>query len=275
MNITPASSAVLRNPSDIPGLVSFWDFQEAAGQDRVARAGKPYRLREVSGPVERVEDGVFGPYAARFTRESEGSLAVPRAECPDLDRHGPDAQVSIVAWIKREPTPPDEQWRCQAVAGMWNEHGLRQYCLFLNLRIHESAEQVGSHISRVGGATPGFKYCMDAAIGASPVPFGVWQCVAITYDGTDARAYLNGRLDERGDRNPYRYEGGIFDGGPGGADFTVGAVARPQWVDEQFVAHGSVVSNRFLGLLGGLAVYDRALSDTELAAVFLASLPFS
>jgi hypothetical protein len=253
-----------RSAVDIPGLICFWDFQEKAGHERVARAGKPYRLREVGGAVERVEDGVFGPFAARFTRQSPGSLVVPRADCPSLDLHGSAAQVSLIAWIKRAPTPPGEEGRCQAVAGMWNEHGKRQYCLFLNLRIHDSREQVGAHISSVGGATPGFKYCMDAAIGATVVPPDVWQCVAITYDGVFARAYLNGGLDRRGDRNPYRYSGGIFDGGPAGADFTVGAVLRPEHVDEQFNAHGSVLANRFYGLLGGLAVYRRALSDAEI-----------
>ena len=59
-----------------------------------------------------------------------------------------------------------------------------------------------------------------------------------------------GRLDERPGRNPYPYPGGIFDGGPAGADFTVGAVHR-----------GVEMGNFFAGLLGGLAVYQRALSD--------------
>jgi hypothetical protein len=201
-------------PVEVRGLISFWDFQEEPGQARVARLGDPYRLQEVGGPVERADGGIFGPYAAKFTRESAGSLVIPRAQCPSLNLHGPNARVTLIAWIKRAPTPPREAGLCQAVAGMWNEHAKRQYCLFLNLRIHESAEQVGAHISSVGGATPGFKYCMDAAIGATPVPPDTWQCVAITYDGAFARAYLNGRLDRRGDRNPYRYEGGIFDGGP-------------------------------------------------------------
>jgi hypothetical protein len=220
-----------------------------------------------------VTDGIFGLYAARFSHESAGSLVIPRAACPALNLHGPKAQVTLIAWIKRAPTLPEEKGLCQAVAGMWNEHSKRQYCLFLNLRIHESAEQVGAHVSSVGGATPGFKYCMDAAIGATPVPANVWQCVAITYDGKYARAYLNGRLDARGERNPYRYEGGIFDGGADGADFTVGAVLRPERVDAQFIAHGSTLANRFYGLLGGLAVYHRALSAAEIRTIHEQTLP--
>ncbi|MBC8009394.1 MAG: LamG domain-containing protein, partial [Burkholderiales bacterium] len=209
--------------------------------------------------------GVFGPGSARF---SDGPwLCAPRADCPALNLHGPAAQMTVVAWIKRDPTPPDLAWSCQAVAGMWNEHGRRQYCLFLNLRIWESAEQVGAHISRTGGPTPGYKYCMDAALGATPVPFSTWQCVAVTYDGAQARAYLGGVLDAREGRNPFAYPGGLHDGGPHGADFTVGAVSRPETVTEDFREIGHVVANRYRGLLGGLAVYNRALAAPELLAL--------
>lgn len=250
------------HPIDVSGLLCFWDFQEEAGQERVAQGAYAYRLRPWAAPVERVGDGVFGSYSARI--RPGHAFVLPRAQCPALDIHGPHAQVTLVAWIKREKADNDQ---CQAIAGMWNEHGLRQYCLFLNLRIHDSHQQVGAHVSAIGSATPGFRYCMDAAIGQTPVPMGVWQCVALVYDGAWARAYLNGRLDERGARNPYLYEGGIFDAGTGGADFTVGAVPRPERVDENRVPHGSVIANNYHGLLGGLAVFDRALSPDELAAL--------
>jgi len=157
------------------------------------------------------------------------------------------------------------------------DNGKRQYCLFLNLGIWNSAEQVCAHVSSIGGATPGYRYCMDAAIGKTPVPFDQWECVGTTFDGTFARAHLNGKPDERGDRNPYRYEGGLFDGGPDGADFTVGAVARPERVDENRVPHGHAIANNFAGLLGGLAVFGRALTEDELAglAAWTTPLPAS
>lgn len=246
------------------GLVCFWDFQEPEGHPRQAKGAQASVLREPAGVVATANEGVFGP---RSVVLGDGPyFSIPRGELGRLNIHGPQAQVSVVAWLKRRPNP-DSHNGCQAVAGIWNEHAKRQYCLFLNLRIWNSAEQVGAHISGIGGATPGYKYCMDAAIGATPVPFHQWVCCAISYDGRHARAYLNGRLDARGDRNPYAYDLGIFDGGPGGADFTVGAVTRPEKVDDQFRDVGSVVANRYLGLLGGLAVFDRALSDDEMAAL--------
>ncbi len=244
-------------------LICFWDFQELAGSPRIGRGPERMVLREGGGQVPTVRQGVFGPKSARFG--GGHYLYIPRAELKRLDIHGHEAQLSVVAWLKRRRG--GEGWACQAVAGIWNEHARRQYAMFLNLQIHDSAEQVGAHISGIGGATPGYKYCMDAAIGATPVPFDLWQCCAITYDGHHARAYLNGRLDERGDRNPYAYPHGIFDGGVDGGDFTVGAVTRPQTVSDDLRDVGSIIANRFHGLLGGLAIFDRALKPAEIDAL--------
>ena len=246
------------DPVSLAGLLCFWNFQEPAGQPRVAQGPYDYALQEHHGPLERVEDEVFGDGAVRL---QEGQyLSIPREDCPALDIHGPDAQVSLVIWLRRTV---GQNKGCEAVAGMWNEYQRRQYCLFLNLGIWKSSQQVGAHVSSIGGATPGYKYCMDAAIGATPVPFEAWQCVAMSYDGTDAKAWLNGRLDQRGDRNPYRYEGGLYDPGEDGADFTVGAVARPHNVDQQQA--GVVdIGNQYRGDLAGLAVFNRALTDDEM-----------
>jgi hypothetical protein len=211
--------------------------------------------------VERADEGIFGPYSARFGTGSY--LTIPRSLSPALNISGPDAQVSIVAWVKRAEGYPG----CQAVAGIWNEHGKRQYCLFLNLHIWDSAEQVCAHVSNVGGPTPGYRYCMDAAIGATPVSFGEWHCIAMTYGGQYAKAYLDGKLDTRGDRNPFYFPGGLFGGGETGGDFTVGAVFRPDQVLEDLTEVGSRAGNPFIGLLGGLAVYNRELTGEEIAVL--------
>jgi hypothetical protein len=245
-------------PLKIDGLISFWDFQEAPGQDRIAQGEYSYALQERRGEVPRVQDGVFGKYSALF--DGTRYFEIPRAACPALNLHGPDAQVSVVTWLKRRAAKPHG---CEAVAGMWNEYGARQYCLFLNLGIDYGRDQVGGHISNLGGPTPGDPFCLDAGIGSTPVPLDVWQCCAFTYDGQYIRAYLNGKFDPRGARNPYHYPSGIFDGGKDGSNFTVGAVARPEdvnapWPDVPFIG------NWFYGLLGGLAVYNRALSDEDI-----------
>ncbi|WP_127584930.1 LamG domain-containing protein [Paenibacillus koleovorans] len=254
---TAAGQARAQAVLDRPGLISFWDFQEGAGEERVAQGPHPYRLREMAGLVERAEEGVFGPYAADITFGKW--LCIPRAACPALDLHGPDAQVTVAAWVRRGESAYQG---CEAIAGLWDEsRSMRQYCLFLNLRIWNSAEQVCGHVSSVGGPTPGHLWCMDAAIGQTPVSRDAWHFVAFTYDGKEARAYLDGRLDERETYNPYRYEGGLFDGGEAGADFTVGAVDR-----------SGEPGNFYTGLLGGLAVFGRALSAEELRDLAAATL---
>jgi hypothetical protein len=231
-------------PNDIPHLLTFWDFQEPAGQLRIAQGRYPYALHEMAGPVERVEGGLFGPWAAELKYQQW--FCVPRKEAPGLSV----PQVSVVAWVKRGRKPETE---CEAVAGIWNEtNKLRQYCLFLDLRIHDSADQVCGHVSATGGPTEGHRWCMDSAIGTTTVPWNEdqWRCIGFTYDGVYARAYLDGRLDLREKFNPYYYPGGLFDGGENGADFTVAAVHR-----------GERMGNWFTGQMAGLAVFDAALDE--------------
>jgi len=93
--------------------------------------------------------------------------------------------------------------------------------------------------------------------------------VAFTYDGQHIRSYLNGEFGNREpelidhtkgfpgysegithSKNPYFYPDGM---GNNGSDFTVGAV---------LLARG--MGNYFRGQIGGLAVFDRALSGEEI-----------
>ena len=237
------------NPEKINNLVSFWNFQEKEGDKRISQSDYKYELREGNSPIERIGDGIFGDYSAKI---EEGQwFYIPRAECPALNISGKNAQVTVVAWIKRGVKKFSQ---CEAIAGIWNEtEKKRQYCLFLDLRIWESSQQVGGHISGVGGATDNYKYCMDAAIGKNAVPYDEWQCVAFSYDGKKISAFLNGELDERPTQNPYAYDLGIFEGKENGADFTVGAVDR-----------SGEIGNFFVGQIGGLAVYNRALTSDEI-----------
>jgi hypothetical protein len=241
-------------------LITFWDFQEPPGEPRIGRGPQRSILLEAGGQVPVMPQGLFGPVSAHFG--AGAYLYIPRRELGRLNIHGPEAQVTLVAWLERHASGAERA--CEAVAGLWNEHARRQYAMFLNLRIHDSAQQLGAHISGIGGATPGYKYCMEAAIGATPIGYETWHCLAITYDGVEARAYVDGRLDERPVRNPYRYEHGIYSAGDDGADFTIGAVTRPETVTEDFRDIGSIVSNRFHGQLAGLAVFHRALSPREI-----------
>lgn len=243
-------------------LIAFWNFQEPAGQPRMARIGgsadAELALREHPGVgrIERVSGGIFGPWCARM--RSGQWLIVPRIELGPLDIHGNGAQVSVVAWVRRRGIEP---W--QAIAGAWDEtRSKRQYCLFLNAlsgthagdgKRYPMSDRIHGHVSGVGGPTPGHPFCNSYSSGASAVPVGEWACIAMTYDGEYSRVYRDGRLDALADFNPFPYGEGVFDGGADGADFTVGAVHR-----------GGEWGNFFDGDIAGLAVFDRAVSESEL-----------
>ena len=43
-----------KHPTDLPDLVSFWDFQEPAGKGFTAQGAHAITLEEMKGPIERV-----------------------------------------------------------------------------------------------------------------------------------------------------------------------------------------------------------------------------
>lgn len=258
----PASGHVLA----VPGLLTFWDFQEPAGTPRRGKGAHAADLLESRGEIMRAEGGIFGPWSARI--DSGKFFSVPRGKLGPLDIHGKAAQVTLAAWVKRES---NRYW--QSIAGVWDEtHKKRQYMLFLNARSRtdhrimqrvECRDLVHGHISSVGGPTPGEEFCITYASSHTPVSFDQWHLLVLSYDGRKIRVHLDGRLDAETGFNPFPYEEGIFDGGGDGAPFTVGA---------NHVA-GIENNNPFTGWIGGVAVWDRALADEEIAALAAATLP--
>ncbi|WP_417744385.1 LamG-like jellyroll fold domain-containing protein [Rosistilla oblonga] len=255
----PAAKGSATEVTKREGLVAFWDFQEPAGQPRISRGGEPLALQEMEGPIARVDGGVFGPHAARI--RSGQWFMIPRPQIGGLDIHGPEAQVTVVAWIRRDGK---QHW--QAIAGAWDEtRRKRQYCLFLNaprgtkadeMKRYPLKNRIHGHVSGVGGPTPGERYCITYSSGATEIPLKQWHCLAMTYDGQQSCVYVDGRLDARSQYNPFPYTKGLFDGGSDGAAFTVGAVHRSEeW------------GNFFDGEIGGLAVFRRALSESELLSL--------
>ncbi len=239
-------------PRDLPGLVSFWNF-ETSGTEFTARQGEPYCLCSQSGPLEVVEDA--SAYGGRALVLQEGQwLSIPRAACPKLDIHGRDGHLTVLAWLSRGKTGFRQ---CEFIAGQWNEtNGGRQYGLFLNIGVWGLEDRIFGHLSNTGGPTPGYKYCMDGPTGGTEIPYGQWIVAGMSYDGQSGYAWLDGSLDTCEGINPYPIAGGLFDGGPHGSDFTVGAVNR-----------SGEVGNFFAGRIAALAVYNRALTPAEIFAI--------
>ena len=216
--------------------------------------------------------GIFGPYAARFNGSGQMLLA-PRAESPALSAAiaGPHATLSLFVWAKKRGGGGRRAASMEFVAGVWSETlAKRQYAMFLDLDKGALSQLIDDEVSAVGGPTPGHRWCVTRAIGTRPVAAEVWNCLALTYDGAQIRAYNNGTLERRGNgtggddfySNPFNYTKGVFRVPPGeeGMPFTVGGKIS----DEDAFFEGDI---------GGVALYNRALGDDEVRAVCHATLP--
>ncbi len=257
----------------VKGLVALWDFKEPEGQPRKAYGQGEFPLSEQKGTLPRISEGPLSGYSTFFGNEAY--LSLPNAETGKLNIHGKNQGVTVVAWVK---------WTGKQtgfVGGMWNEYqegGKRQYGLFVSLPYYNGRDQVCGHISYTGKPTPPFPYSIDYSASEQPVTPNEWCCVAFTYNGVHIHSYLNGVFKSRQpeliahtkgfegypdgltqSKNPYRFSDGI---GNNGSDFTVGAVLLK-----------SGMGNYFRGQIGGLAVFDRALSDAELKKISTPVLP--
>lgn len=278
-----------------PGLVGFWTFGEEAGQQRFSTGtAQKHPLKEVGGPIARTEGGPYSGYAADLNGKQY--FSIPYAETGDLNIAGPDAQVSMFAVVRIVNLK-----QSRTIAGMWSEgkganddSGTRQYSLLMNMPTYGGPRQLVPHISSEGGVTrrangTAFPWCADYAATTQEVPEEEWCTLAFTYDSKYIRAYINGTFetrpldpvkDKRNDpyftqegpdgkdrgMNPYYHGRGIFKYDPAkhanvksmiGADFTVGS---------RYV-QGSTIGEATIGKFGGLAVFDRALSDAEIKAL--------
>jgi rhamnogalacturonyl hydrolase YesR len=245
-------------------LVALWDFKEPEGQAKKALGQGEFALSEQNGSLPRISEGPLSGYSILFGNKAYLSLS--NAAVGRLNIHGNKQGVTVLAWVK---------WTGEQtgfVGGMWNEYqdgGKRQYGLFVSLPHYNGKNQVCGHVSQTGKPTPPFPYSCDYAASKQEVPVNKWVCIAFTYDGKYIKSYLNGIFERRDpelinntkgfegypdglvqSKNPYYFPYGM---GNNGSDFTVGSVLLK-----------SGMGNFFKGQIGGLAVYDRALSAKEL-----------
>ncbi len=245
------------------GLVALWDFKEKEGHPRKAYGKRGFPLKEHHGTIERVHEGPLSGYSALFGNQA--FLSLPNKKTAELNISGKNQGITVLAWVK---------WKGNTgfIGGMWNEYldgGKRQYGLFVSLPYYNGANQVCGHISYTGKPTPPFPYSIDYSASEQTMEPNKWQYIAMTYDGKWIKSYLNGEFEPRNaelidhtkgfegypdgltqSKNPYYFPDGM---GDNGSDFTVGAVLLK-----------SGMGNFFVGQIGGLAVFDRCLSSSEI-----------
>lgn len=208
---------------EISGFVAFWDFKEEQGKDKTSN--NKYPLVDVTGTVERVNEGPLSGYSARFDGGSYLQL-----ENKDLgELNVTSSGVTVIAWIK---------WTGKQnsfIGGAWNEYedgGKRQYGLFVSLPHYNGNNQVCGHISKTGKATPPFPFSIDYSASKQEVPSNEWCNIGFTYDGEFIKSYFNGEFEAREEelinhtigfegypdglvqsKNPYKFPDGIGDNG--------------------------------------------------------------
>lgn len=262
---TQCSLSPVERIKSYKGLVALWDFAEKGGSVFSTGGEESFELKEYPGKIPRVGEGPLSGWSVYLDGSSYLSLPYERTNSLNVKTNA----VTVIAWVK---------WtgdQTGFVAGMWNEYddgGKRQYGLFISLPCYNGGDQVCGHISKTGGPTPPFPYSMDYSASKQTVPINEWCCVAFSYDGEYIRSYLNGVFEAREPelidnttgfegypngvtqiKNPYKYPDGI---GDNGSDFTIGAVSLH-----------SGMGNFFKGQIGGVAVFDRALSDEEIRCI--------
>lgn len=259
----PLSSKIVAHKA----LVAFWDFGQQTENTWIAKGKEPFKLVAPGEPVKQVEEGPVSGFSIDLDGETD-YLSIAHETSGSLDIRS--NEVTVVAWVKWEGSGNG------FVAGKWNEYddgGKRQYGLFVSLPHYDGRDQVCGHISKMGGATDPFPYSIDYSASKQTVPKNRWVCVAFTYDGTYIKSYFNGVFEPREPqlisntagflkdkpdglihaKNPYYYPYGM---GNNGSDFTVGAVQLRRGM-----------GNFFKGKIGGIAVFDKALTDDEMRII--------
>lgn len=262
--VSQNDSKLLKDLKGTSDLVALWDFKEAQGEDRKAYGIDDFPLKEAGQVTPRINEGPLSGYSASFG--DNNYLILPNSNAGSLNIFGYEREITVMAWVKWQGD------QTGFIGGMWNEYkagGQRQYGLFVSLPYYNGANQVCGHISKTGKPTPPFPYSIDYSASAQIVAKEKWQFIAFTYDGHYIKSYLNGRFMAREpepikntigfdlypkglthSKNPYYFPDGM---GDNGSDFTVGAVLLK-----------TGMGNFYKGLIGGLAVFDRALSDMEI-----------
>ena len=271
-----------------PKATVYWDFSDSSAPFKDKISGYQLVQHNATHPVELV------PAAAPFATAAAFGFATAHEPYPGADGNrlwagretvpklaaieGPSAQVSVVVWVQVGPGERPQHGMSGGgfVGGVWEEsESWRQWAIFMDHTGSCKAKNgLVAHISPEGAPSPGQKYCESRACGETALQPHAWHCLGNVYDGHAVRAYVNGTLDTNSSidpNNPFSLpdpprfpNGGIFKPpAGGGANFSIGA----NFVHPGGGKGAAILSNKFVGLLGGFAVWDRALTRPEVAEV--------
>jgi RNA polymerase sigma factor (sigma-70 family) len=217
-----------RAPIPTAGLVAHWTLDERAGS-RTARDVSGHGRDCALHAQDLARAWVDGPLG--------GALDLERGwlECPVPSvRAGVPLAMSVAAWIKPAPLPPHPV----ALFSRQLPAGDAKHLFWFGF--------AGTNLRVWSGAWTGWATRdLDAR--------DRWTHVAFTHDGPDTRLYIDGQRVRRIPGGIPRGEGLVT------STLTIGAA--------RFAPDPTRVRNRFPGLIDDVVVYDRALTDAEVATL--------
>jgi hypothetical protein len=198
-----------------------------------------------------------GPVGQAFNFDAPGSFVkIPKS--PALD---PGSQVTVEFWMLADPANAMQNYQGLVTSDFYGVEISNGYGgkMGVNFFISTTASQPGASFGfddrRLSGfrsritSVANFTHISDANGGGAPVTAGGWHHVAATYDGEQLRLFIDGQ--------------------PWGNPVLRPGVIAPM-LPESFLAIGSedgrttcpdcVARRYFKGLIGDVAIYNRALS---------------
>lgn len=266
-------------------LVAFFPMNKVTDDSLVSTEGvAPFRAELIQGSakVDGSNPGPFGPSTVfdGSTAYAVGGANPAATAIGDLDVTKTTGRFTVVAWVKDEGGPSQMEFR----AGSHVEGGpltARQYGLYFNAFGYGASRRVSPHMSTQDGGTPGYPWNVDLGASARQVDTGSWHMEVASYDGEKLVAYIDGVPDSYPDysepepdpgyskqrlhisKNPYFNDGGI-NSSPTKKIFTIGAALIGE------TPYTPV--NHTKGWIGGVAVFNEALSAEEIKHIRLATL---
>jgi hypothetical protein len=216
-------------------IVSWWYLDESSGTRYDGSGTNNNDLTDnntvtsYSTTNQSVKEGAA---AASFARANSETLSITDASQTGLDITG---NITMVAWMRTTSLSIDE-----GIFGKTDGVSNRSYYLY----IESSGPMLKAKVSATGGAAA-------QPYGATTLSANTWYHVALVYNGTDIRLYLNGSLDENGANNPLSYSSGIYNGT---GSFAIGSRGN--------------VDDFFEGQIDEVAVFDRDLSADEIQEIY-------
>lgn len=281
------------------GLIAMWDFQgDSPGSHSVtSRTGPQSTTLAARGDkTVKKDSGDPGPFGPSLLLDGE-TVFVKDGDIGALDVSKTGGQVTVVNWVNDTAADHDDTVDGKPVNGMAFRAGshceggaeeARQYGSYFDgsFYLDWSHAHYTPHIGAQDGASPGYPWNRDYAASArkyfTGVGQGQWHMEAFTYDGHQIVAYVDGLSDiwkdvpepepnvpgftlrQTVDRNPFILDKPI-NGSPTKKRFTIGGAVLgnpPAFAGVNFTK----------GKLGGVAVFNRALTAEEIMAIRLGTL---